>query len=113
MKMKIEQRRDSTTRTPETRATLEAEIRHSVFKSKAKADTLLGKGVMRPLYNPDKPRSVCNHLASILHEIQWPLAVSDEGPQHFKRDDELESCADQSSGLGFRKVCKCLAPIQF
>lgn len=56
MKMKIEQRGDSTTWTLETRASLEAEIRHAFFESKAKADTLLGKGVVRPLYDPDKPR---------------------------------------------------------
>jgi hypothetical protein len=55
MKMKIRQKGDSTTWTPETRATLEAEIRHAFFESKAKADTLLGKGVVRPLYDPDKP----------------------------------------------------------
>jgi hypothetical protein len=56
MKMKIEQPGDSTTWTPETRATLEAEIRHAFFENKAKADTLLGKGVVRPLFDPDKPR---------------------------------------------------------
>jgi hypothetical protein len=56
MKMKIEQRGDSTTWTPETSASLEAEIRHAYFDNKAKADTLLGKGVVRPLFDPDKPR---------------------------------------------------------
>ena len=62
-KMKIEQAGDSTTWTAETRATLEAEIRHAFFESKAKADTLLGKGVVRPLYDPDKPpRSVLHSL---------------------------------------------------
>ncbi|GAQ93178.1 hypothetical protein KFL_013440020 [Klebsormidium nitens] len=54
-KMKIEQAGDSTTWTAETRATLEADIRHAFFDSKAKADTLLGKGVVRPLFDPDKP----------------------------------------------------------
>jgi hypothetical protein len=54
MKMKIERHGDNTTWTPETRATLEAELRHAFFDSKAKADTLLGKGVVRPLFNPDK-----------------------------------------------------------
>ncbi|GAQ83241.1 hypothetical protein KFL_001400240 [Klebsormidium nitens] len=54
-KMKIEQAGDSTTWSAETRATLEAEIRHAFFESKAKADTLLGKGVVRPLFDPDKP----------------------------------------------------------
>lgn len=54
MKMKIEQQGDSTTWTPETRATLEAELRHAYFDNKAKADTLLGKGVVRPLFDPDK-----------------------------------------------------------
>jgi hypothetical protein len=58
MKMKIEQKGDSTSWTPETRASLEAEIRHLFFESKAKADTLLGKGVVRPLYDSHKPRSV-------------------------------------------------------
>jgi hypothetical protein len=54
MKMKIELRWDSTTWTPETRANLEAEMRHAFFDSKSKADTLLGKGVVRPLFDPDK-----------------------------------------------------------
>lgn len=54
MKMKIELQGDSTTWTPETRASLEAEIRHAFFDNKAKADTLLGKGVVRPLFDPDK-----------------------------------------------------------
>jgi hypothetical protein len=58
MKMKIEMRGDSTTWSPETRATLEAELRHAFFDNKAKADTLLGKGVVRPLFDPDKIRSV-------------------------------------------------------
>lgn len=58
MKMKIEQRGDSTTWTPETRALLEAELRHAFFDNKAKADTLLGKGVVRPLFDPDKARLV-------------------------------------------------------
>jgi hypothetical protein len=58
MKMKIEQRGDSTTWTPETRASLEAEIRHAFFDNKAKADTLLGKGAVRPLFDPDKIRLV-------------------------------------------------------
>lgn len=58
MKMKIEQRGDSTTWTPETTATLEAEIRHAFFDNKAKADTLLGKGVVRPLFDSDKARLV-------------------------------------------------------
>lgn len=58
MKMKIEQRGDSTTWTPETKASLEAEIRHAFFDNKAKADTLLGKGVVRPLFDPDKARLV-------------------------------------------------------
>jgi hypothetical protein len=54
MKMKIEIQGDSTTWTPETRAKLEAEMRHAYFDSKSKADTLLGKGVVRPLFDPDK-----------------------------------------------------------
>lgn len=54
MKMKIEQQGDSSTWTPETRANLEAEMRHAFFDSKSKADTLLGKGVVRPLFDPDK-----------------------------------------------------------
>jgi hypothetical protein len=54
MKMKIEMQGDSTTWTPETRASLEAEIRHAFFDNKAKADTLLRKGVVRPLFDPDK-----------------------------------------------------------
>jgi hypothetical protein len=58
MKMKIEQRGDCTTWTPETTATLEAEMRHAYFDNKAKADTLLGKGVVRPLFDPDKVRLV-------------------------------------------------------
>jgi hypothetical protein len=58
MKMKIESRADSTTWTPKTRASLEAEMRHAFFDSKAKADTLLKKGVIRPLFDPDKIRSV-------------------------------------------------------
>jgi hypothetical protein len=58
MKMKIEMQGDSTSWTPETKATLEAEIRHAFFDNKAKADTLLGKGVVRPLFDPDKVRSV-------------------------------------------------------
>jgi hypothetical protein len=58
MKMKIELQGDSTTWTPETRASLEAELRHAYFDSKAKADTLLEKGVVRPLFDPDKIRSV-------------------------------------------------------
>jgi hypothetical protein len=62
MKMKIEEKGDSTKWTPETSASLEAEIRHAY---KAKADTLLGKGVVRPLFDPDKPRLV-NH--AFLHE---------------------------------------------
>jgi hypothetical protein len=57
MKMKVEQKGDSTTWTPETRAALEAEMRHAFFDNKAKADTLLGKGVVRPLFDPDKIRS--------------------------------------------------------
>jgi hypothetical protein len=56
MKMKIEMQGDSTTWTPETRATYEADIRHAFFDYKAKADTLLGKGVVRPLFDPDKIR---------------------------------------------------------
>jgi hypothetical protein len=62
MKMKIEMKGDSTTWTPETRATLEAEMRHAFFDNKAKADTLLGKGVVRPLFDPDKIRSVYSFL---------------------------------------------------
>jgi hypothetical protein len=58
MKMKIEMKGDSTSWTPETRASLEAEMRHAYFDSKAKADTLLGKGVVRPLFDPDKIRLV-------------------------------------------------------
>jgi hypothetical protein len=58
MKMKIEMQGDSTSWTPETKATLEAEIRHAFFDNKAKADTLLGKGVVRPLFDLDKVRSV-------------------------------------------------------
>ncbi|GAQ85469.1 reverse transcriptase [Klebsormidium nitens] len=54
-KMKLEQAGDSTTWTPETRASLEAEIRHAFFNSKAKADTMVGKGTVRPLFDPDKP----------------------------------------------------------
>jgi hypothetical protein len=64
MKMKVEQRGDSTTWTPETRAALEAEMRHAFFDSKAKTDTLLRKGVVRtPLFDPDKIR-----LASLLFQ---------------------------------------------
>jgi hypothetical protein len=58
MKMKIELQGDSTTWTPETKASLEAEIRHAFFDSKSKADTLMGKGVVRPLFDPDKIRLV-------------------------------------------------------
>lgn len=58
MKIKIEMRGDSTTWTPETRASLKAEMRHAFSDSKAKADTLLGKGVVRPLFDPDKIRLV-------------------------------------------------------
>lgn len=58
MKLKIELQGDSTTWTPEIRASLEAELRHAYFDSKAKADTLLGKGVVRPLFDPDKIMSV-------------------------------------------------------
>jgi hypothetical protein len=58
LKMKIEIHGDSTSWTPETKATLEAEIRHAFFDNKAKADTLLGKGVVRPLFDPDKVRAV-------------------------------------------------------
>jgi hypothetical protein len=42
----------------DARASLEAELRHAFFDTKAKADTLLGKGVVRPLFDPDKVRSV-------------------------------------------------------
>jgi hypothetical protein len=64
MKMKIETRGDSTTWTPETKAGLEAEIRHAYFDNKSKADTLLGKGVVRPLFDPEKTRSV--HLLPLV-----------------------------------------------
>lgn len=70
MKMKIELQGNSTFWTSETRAKLEAEIRHAFFDSKAKADTLLGKGVVRPLFDPDKVRLmkffrfVISHLAN-------------------------------------------------
>jgi hypothetical protein len=66
MKMKIEQRGDSTTWTAETKASLEAEMRHAFFDNKAKADTLLGKGVVRPLFDPDKIRWVKKTLILVL-----------------------------------------------
>jgi hypothetical protein len=65
MKMKIEMHGDSTTWTPETTASLEAEMRHAFYDSKAKADTLLGKGVVRPLFDPDKARSVPKSLCPV------------------------------------------------
>jgi hypothetical protein len=66
MKMKIEQRGNSNTWTAETKASLEAEMRHAFFDNKAKADTLLGKGVVRPLFDPDKISWVKKTLILVL-----------------------------------------------
>jgi hypothetical protein len=54
MKMKNAQQGGCSTWTPEPRAKLEVEMRHAFFDSKSKADTLLGKGVVRTLFDPDK-----------------------------------------------------------
>lgn len=86
MKMKIEMKRDSTTWTPETRATLEAEMRHAFFDSKAKADTLLGKGVVRPLFDPDKIRSVSHLLSSL---IGRPKCVAQEGGEDLLDSSQM------------------------
>jgi hypothetical protein len=88
MKMKIELQGDSTTWTPETRATLEADIRHAFFDNKAKADTLLGKGVVRPLYDPDKIRSV-DPVA--LWQILMHRSKDQKGPRRRRMDSPQKS----------------------